>query len=360
MKIIILKILFLNLLIYLYIIKFNILIKFKNNDKYFIRDINYFFQNYFNLKNINLNKKFLIKNKYNFRNDFIKNILKKNITKINEIFLSSSCRFGNCIIYLNKYIYYCEILGCNSILLNKKSFWFIKNKNLLKNNLIIKLCNIRQSNKYLKLKFSLKNFFNIKPKIRINLLRNEIIKNLPKIKLSKKDLYIHIRSDDIFIPKKMKKSNGYIQPPLCFYKNILNNFKFRNIHIISSDKGNPVITKLINFKEDIILKKHILKFDISILINAYNLVSSTSSFFISCIQLNYHINSLWDYNIYNFQKKNLFFHYDLYEYPYRRFILYRMEPTKNYKNFIFRWKNNKRQIKLMIKEKCYNNFQIIY
>ena len=201
---------------------------------------------------------------------------------------------------------------------------------------------------------------NIKPKIRINLLRNEIIKNLPRIKLSKKDLYIHIRSDDIFIRKKMFKSNGYIQPPLCFYKNILNNFKFRNIRIISSDKGNPVISKLINFKKNLILKKLILKFDISILINAYNLVSSTSSFFISCLQLNYNIKYLWDYNIFNFQKKNVFLHYDLYKYPYRRFILYRMEPTKNYKNIIFRWKNNKRQIKLMIKENCYNNFHIIY
>ena len=192
------------------------------------------------------------------------------------------------------------------------------------------------------------------------MLRNEILKNLPKIKLLKEDLFIHIRSDDIFRHKKIFKSNGYIQPPLCFYKNILNNFKFKNIHIISSDKGNPVISKLINFKGNIILKKHILKFDISILINAYNLVSSTSSFFIGALQLNYNIKYLWDYNICNFQKKNVFFHYDLYKYPNRNFILYRMEPTKNYKNIIFRWKNSKRQIKLMIKEKCYNNFHIIY
>lgn len=206
----------------------------------------------------------------------------------------------------------------------------------------------------------MKNILNIKPQIRINLIRNEIVKNLPKIIIPKKDLYIHIRSDDIFREKKTFKSYRYIQPPLCFYKNILKNFKFKNIHIISSDKGNPIISKLISFKENIILKKNILKIDISILINAYNLVSSTSSFFIGALQLNYNIKYLWDYNIFNLNYKNIFFHYDLFKYPYRKFVLYRMEPSKNYKNIIFRWKNNKRQKKLMIKEKCYNNFQIIY
>lgn len=215
-------------------------------------------------------------------------------------------------------------------------------------------------NKYLKFKINFKNFFIIKPEIRINLLRNEIIKNLPKIKLSKRDLYIHIRSDDIFRLEKIFKSNEYIQPPLCFYKNIINNFKFQNIHIVSSDKGNPTISKLIKLKDNILFKKNSLKFDITILINAYNLVCSTSSFFFSNLQLNYNINYLWDYNICNIKIKNIFFHYDLFKLPFRRFTLYRMEPTKNYKNIIFRWKNNKKQIKLMIKEKCYNNFQIIY
>ena len=38
----------------------------------------------------------------------------------------------------------------------------------------------------------------IKPEIRIALFKNEIKKNLPKIKINPTDLFIHIRSGDIF------------------------------------------------------------------------------------------------------------------------------------------------------------------
>ena len=204
---------------------------------------------------------------------------------------------------------------------------------------------------------TINNFFNIKPQIKINLLRNEIIENLPKIKLSKKNLYIHIRSDDIF---KYKKKYEHIQPPLCFYINVLNYFYFEKIYIISSDIGNPVISKLIKYSPNIIFKLNNLKKDISILINAYNLVSSTSSFFIGALQLNYNIRFLWDYNIYNLRIKNIVFHYDLYKFINRNIIIYRMEPSKRYRNIIFFWKNNRRQIKLITKEKCFNNFRIIH
>ena len=33
---------------------------------------------------------------------------------------------------------------------------------------------------------------------------------------------------------------------------------------------------------------------------------------------------------------------------------YRMEPSQNYNKTMFIWKNNKKQRKLMIKEKCIN------
>lgn len=175
--------------------------------------------------------------------------------------------------------------------------------------------------------------------------------------LSKKDLYIHIRSEDIFQRKKI--INEHIEPPLCFYRSILNNFNFQNIIIISSDNSNPIIKKLINYYPKIIFKKNTLPLDISYLINAYNMVSSVSSFFIGSLQLNYNIKFLWDYNSYHMRIKNLAFHYDLYSYPNRNIIIYRMEPSKIYKKVLYLWKNNKKQIKLMLKDKCLNNFSII-
>ena len=332
------------LIIYLYSKKivYYLLFRFTNIDKYFLRGYNYI---------IKYNLSHALKNGDNIT-------LYKNLSKINEIFLFSHCRFGNCIIYLNNYICLCEILRCKFILLDKKVFWFIRNNITLENNITIKVGNKREFTEFTKGKIFFDNIFNIKLELKILLLKEEIMKNIPKIKISKKNLYIHIRSDDIFKLKK-KINKEYIQPPLCFYLNILKSFKFQNIYIISSDKGNPNINKLINYYPKILFKINNIKKDISILLNAYNLVGSVSSFFITILQLNYNINFLWDYNIYSLRFKNIAYHYDIYKYPNRRFIIYRMEPSSIYKNGMQTLKNNKRQIKLMIKDKCINNFSII-
>lgn len=88
-------------------------------------------------------------------------------------------------------------------------------------------------------------------------------------------------------------------------------------------------------------------------------MSSVSSFFISIIQLNYNLKFLWDYNIYKVIQKIRFYHYDYYNYNDNNFIIFRMEPSPNYKKFMFFWKNNKKQRKLMLKDKCINFFTII-
>ena len=68
----------------------------------------------------------------------------------------------------------------------------------------------------------------------------------------------------------------YAQPPLCFYEYIMNNFKFRNIYIISVDDRNPVIKKLLDEFPQIILNINSFENDLSLLVNAYNLVGSVS------------------------------------------------------------------------------------
>ena len=200
------------------------------------------------------------------------------------------------------------------------------------------------------------SFFYIKPHIRINLIRNEIINNLNKIIIDKEDLFIHIRSGDIFI----YPHRPYAQPPLCFYRKILINNNYKKVYLISQNNNNPVIQKLINEYPNIVYIQNSIKNDISYLINAYNIVASVSSFLISIIQLNYNLRFLWEYNIYKISDKILCLHYDLYEYP-NKFIIFRMEPSSLYQNIMSKWKNNKNQRKLMLKEKCINNFfRIIY
>ena len=53
------------------------------------------------------------------------------------------------------------------------------------------------------------------------------------------------------------------------------------------------------------------------------------------------------------------YHYDLYQFPHNNFINYRMEPSSNYNKTMLNWKNNKKQRKLMMIEKCINNFTLI-
>lgn len=272
---------------------------------------------------------------------FFSQDLEKNLTSINNFFYSLNMNFGNLLCSLNKLIFYCEIVGCKKILFDKDIFWFIKNKIQIKNynitlDIIDKMKFNNSSGIYYNSGKLFYTFFTIKPEIRINILRLEIINNLPKIKTNENFLFIHIRSGDIFLENIHPP---YTQPPFCFYQNIINNYNFEKIYIISSDNLNPVINKLINYYPDIIFNRNTIKEDISYLINAYNVVASISSFLITIISINYNLKYIWDYNIYKLNEKYYHFHYDIFKFPHNNFKILRMHPSTKYKEIMFKWKN---------------------
>lgn len=353
-KILFIKILIIIIITIFYLFHINIfLIFYKLKINYFLDNQN----NYINLKEKSLiNKSLINKEKVKIISYLSKKINKK-IEFINSISYKKYLKLGNLLCALNKLIFYCEIINCKNILLDKNIFWFIKNKIQIKsNNITLDVINKRQNNNSFEIFYFhhlYSKFFTIKPEIRINLLRLEIIKHLPKIITYENFLYIHLRSGDIF--KKYIVNADYAQPPLCFYQNIINKYKFDKIYIISKDNMNPVINKLIKYYPDIIFKQNSIKEDISCLINAYNIVVSISSFLISIISLNINLKYLWDYNIYKFAQKIFHFHYDFYKFPYENFKILRMNPSKKYREIMFNWKNNRRQKKLMLKEKCNNH-----
>lgn len=80
---------------------------------------------------------------------------------------------------------------------------------------------------------------------RLIIFKKQLLKNLPKIVTNPNDLYIYIRGGDIFVHSK-REAYSYFQPPLCFYTKILDEFNFRKVFIISEDKLNPVIPKLLS------------------------------------------------------------------------------------------------------------------
>ena len=211
-------------------------------------------------------------------------------------------------IILNKAIFYCEILKCKRIILNKNVYWFISNDIIdTNNNMTIELGDIETyKNKRGILIDNTNNFFwyygYYRPQYRINLIREQILQNLPIIKLNPNDLYIYIRSGDIFTKTSMR---GYYQPPLCFYKKIINNFKFENIYIISEKSNNPIIEKILNKYPKIKYKINSLKYDMTILINAYNIVGAFSTFSKVLILLNNNLQKFFYFN----RRTNLLYSY---------------------------------------------------
>ena len=326
-----------------------------------------FLKDYFNIylklkkKPLNINDSILIEEKSNIIK-LLSNLTNNKLKDIDSIYYSSKTRFGNLLINLNKLIFYCEIINCRKIILEKELCWFIKNKiNINENNIIIEVESIKNITNNMILNYNpnaiYNSFFKIKPENRINYIRSELLRNLPKYINSKNYLFMHIRSGDIF--KRKIPHCYYSQPPLCFYENILNNYKFEKIYLISEDNSNFIIKKLISKYPNIIHEKKSFKEDISRLISAYNLVASISSFLNSIIQLNYNLEFIWDYNILKTIEKIRFYHYDLYKFPHNNFTIFRMEASPKYKTYMYYWKNNRKQRKLMLKEKCIIDFSFI-
>ena len=114
------KKLFLQMIKERYFILGKIILNILNNKKYLIEENNEYFINFTKLKSFNLNENnnLIIKEKKNIL-QLISKDLEKEIYFVNNIFFMSNCRFGNCLVLLNKYIHYCEIIGCKTIILDE-------------------------------------------------------------------------------------------------------------------------------------------------------------------------------------------------------------------------------------------------
>jgi hypothetical protein len=282
----------------------------------------------------------------------------RKITSVNTIFLSQKLMFGNQIILINLVIFFCEILGCKKIIIDKNWNWFIKHKIIYrKYRMIINVGEINdyKPNNYTIFDFSTNFFYYskyFKPELRMNIIKKEIIKNVPEFKIKSNSLYLYIRSGDIFIKSYNKM---YSQPPLCFYQTIINNKTFDDIYIIAKDKRNPVINYLLNQYSNIVYKQNDLKTDIGHLIKAYNIVGGVSTFINVIIRLNDNLLNYWEYNIDSLKAKINHFHHLFYTFQ-KKFNIFVMEPTDKYLTEMKFWHNNKYQKQLMIKEKCLNKF----
>ena len=276
--------------------------------------------------------------------------------------MTGSFNFGNFIICLNNAIILCEFFHCKRIIIQSNKYIFINNTIFYRkynltiepNNTFIHIYNsLKLDIYYLFYQFNFSSLGNVN---RFHIFRDEILSNLPKVKTYPNDLYIYIRGGDIFRVLNAQFSS-YAQPPLCFYKNVLNKFKFREIRIISEDKLNPTLILLEKFYHIKHIKNN-LKTDISFLANSYNIVLAKSSFIISIIKLNKNLKFVWEYDFYNLSARYYHLHYSVYTFPFK-YTIYKMKASESYKELMLPFINSEKQRKLMIKEKCDNNFYII-
>lgn len=176
---------------------------------------------------------------------------------------------------------------------------------------------------------------------RIKIIRNEVLRNVPKLNINNNDLVIHMRSGDIF---KKTINNMYSQPPLCFYRKIINENNFDRIYILSNGRENPCINKLLRLYPKARYFSRSLLFDISVIINAYNFVMSVSTFAMTIINLNNKLQNLYVYELLSTNKKN------------NSYTLHIMKPSVRYRRVMYKkWKKSKKQLGLMINEDCINS-----
>jgi hypothetical protein len=248
----------------------------------------------------------------------MKRKLWQNLNHINSIFITRKARFGNFIISINNAIIFCELFGCKKIIMQNSNCIFVNHSIFYPEyNIIIEPNHLIMDKNILILDIWFFFFLDIKhlgDVNRLKILKKEILNNLPKLKTHCDDLYIYIRSGSIFIFEKHMSS--YSQPPLCFYENILNNFKFRQVNIISENDLNPVIPILLKKYSYIKFKKHDIKYDIAYLANSFNIVSAKSSFLLSTIKLNDNLKFLWEYDLFTLRDKYLFLYPSVYSFSY--------------------------------------------
>lgn len=92
-------------------------------------------------------------------------------------------------------------------------------------------------------------------------------------------LTIHVRGGDVF---GERKPSNYGQPPLSFYKLVINSTRWESVLLVIQDRSNPVVQGIIDFckekKLPIQVQNEHLNDDLARLLGAQNLVAGRGTF----------------------------------------------------------------------------------
>lgn len=229
--------------------------------------------------------------------------------------------------------------------------------------------NLMNNDKYLiKEKNSLNNFFLVNriqlknhpfDKNKFSKIKNDEIKKIifkyfklnidNYLPLANNVLVIYIRSGDIF-KNKENPNPKYISAPFYFYDYIIKTYKnkYQEFYLISEDKLNPVIQKLLNTYSFILHKNRSLEKDITKVIRSHDLVSCYGTFIPGLLFVKNNIKNIY---IPDFIDDELYKNHNI--------NIIKIELPKFYKT-INSWKNTQIQNDYLIKYQYKNklNFTI--
>lgn len=158
-------------------------------------------------------------------------------------------------------------------------------------------------------------------------------KLLLNISIPNDALVIHLRSGDIF---ERSKYPSYGQPPCQYYRDVLKMKNWSRVIIVSSSTNNPCVNILCKEVEQKHVPNSFIK-DISILLNAPNIVFSRGSFGFAIIALSCKLKNIFMFNISSSRIPN---HMNC-------------VPTDEYFDSVIKnWKNTRSQKKKMISSYC--------
>ena len=269
----------------------------------------------------------------------------KNLTNVDTI-AGGYGHVGNALMMLNNLLNICININCKNIIIPGGLEKIIKRPIFYKDNNITIFPNTFKFKPQIDISLSKHSAFyfiykNKPHEIRLKIIREEVINNIPKFKTNENELFLNIRSGDVFINHI---NHMYSQPPLCFYQKIIKENKFDHIYILSNGHENPVVDKLLKIYPTIKYIHGSIEYDISVIVNAYNFAMPISTFPMTLIYLNNNLKNLYHYELLKYNVKDA------------KFTIHIMKPSDKYRRVMERkWRKTKEQIELMINEDCINN-----
>jgi hypothetical protein len=140
-----------------------------------------------------------------------------------------------------------------------------------------------------------------------------------------------------------------MQPPYDFYKKIIESNKYNKILIISEDRKNPNINKILKNYPFIDFKINDLKTDIEMILNTPNICCGTGTFVTEILSLSYGSKQLIKFEKDYIQK--------LY---YNNGLIIKQSNKIQLKNYISEWNYTEEQLNMMLNFKLDNIDDVIY